>query len=285
LGRQITARSLCPRGPSRRHSGVSHVPSWYSRCGSGSRHRAAPGNGRRCTPARWSGWWRSPYRRHRPLRPIRSAPVIRSTPSVRSFSTFHRAPRIATSRRITARHVARSVGNTPGTRHLTTSSPHQIVRNRSVHQRTVVGATQLNRQPANGNLTNGNLVIRSVQGMGRASVLRNNTLASLSTGDRKSRAVARTTFQGRLAGQNWRHANGDWHWRHRHRHPVWSKYWSEESPPFMPPGGGSSSAIAHPTSRDMGRSARDATQEAAETARRCLCLDDFARHGSAEHIR
>lgn len=45
------------------------------------------------------------------------------------------------------------------------------------------------------------------------------------------------------------------------------------------------SARVHPASCDIARSACDAPREAAETAKRYLCLDDFARHGSAEHIR
>jgi hypothetical protein len=58
--------------------------------------------------------------------------------------------------------------------------------------------------------------MRPIRTGARASVLRNNTLASLSPRDPATRALARTTFQGHFAGQNWRFRNSAWHWRHRH---------------------------------------------------------------------
>jgi hypothetical protein len=65
--------------------------------------------------------------------------------------------------------------------------------------------------------------------------------------------------------------------------PLWPKY-SSQSHLLMPPPDGNS-ARAHPASGDTSRSACDGPRQAAETARCCLCLDDFSRHGSAEHIR
>src|SRR5262249_55149780 len=69
-----------------------------------------------------------------------------------------------------------------------------------------------------------------------------------------------------------------------HATTLWSKYWSEELYPFMRPPDGSS-ARARPGACDIARSARASPRQAAETARRCLCPDDFARHGSAGRIR
>jgi hypothetical protein len=83
-----------------------------------------------------------------------------------------------------------------------------------------VGPTQnrevIHRNLANPNLATRNLVTRQVRNVAGASVLRNNTLASLSLRDPATRALARTTFQGRFAGQNGRFNNSGWNWRHRH---------------------------------------------------------------------
>lgn len=53
-------------------------------------------------------------------------------------------------------------------------------------------------------------------GVGRASMLRNNSFASLSTRGGKGAALAHARFNGRFAGQRWKHGHGGWHWRHHH---------------------------------------------------------------------
>jgi hypothetical protein len=80
-----------------------------------------------------------------------------------------------------------------------------------------VAETRLNGQLATNRFApNQNLVTRSLQGVGRASVLRNGTFVSLTTHNAAAGALASTTFHGHFASQNWRFPNGGWFWRHRH---------------------------------------------------------------------
>jgi hypothetical protein len=140
------------------------------------------------------------------------------------MSGFRGVPRVAAPHGITRQRVFRPdvltpriTGRTPD---VSTSGP--ILGNRTLRQRTAptqngnVGGQKL----ATPNPGNRNLVTRQVRAVGRASVLRNNALASLSPRNPASRALARTMFQGRLAGQNWRFNSGGWNWRHRHRFVV-----------------------------------------------------------------
>jgi hypothetical protein len=61
---------------------------------------------------------------------------------------------------------------------------------------------------------NHNLVTREVDGIGRASMLRNSSFASLSLHQR-TRALASATFAGRLASEKHHEHDGGWSWRHR----------------------------------------------------------------------
>jgi hypothetical protein len=158
---------------------------------------------------------------------IRSAPMVHSaapSPIVRPLSGFRGVPGIAAPQGFTHQRVFRSDGIRPRITGRTlpgvaTGGPE--LNNRTARERTRVGPTQSpvlgNRNLTNPNLANRNLVTRQVRTVGRASVLRNNTLASLSPRDPATRALARTTFQGRFAGQNWRFGSSGWNWRHRHR--------------------------------------------------------------------
>jgi hypothetical protein len=58
-----------------------------------------------------------------------------------------------------------------------------------------------------------------VKGAGRASALRNNAFASLSTRNAATRALASATYHGRFAGKDWRYPSGGWYWHH-HRRPF-----------------------------------------------------------------
>jgi LTXXQ motif family protein len=137
---------------------------------------------------------------------IRSAPTgLHSVPTSRSFSGFRSVPRSVTSGGITTRHIGRSAGVTSG----------QSLRSQRIGSgQSVAAQTQLNRQVTNSNQVNRNQVTRTVQGVGRAKALRNNAFASSSTRNAANRAMARSTFHGRFAGQNW-HPHGGWNWRHR----------------------------------------------------------------------
>ena len=146
---------------------------------------------------------------------MHSAPMIRSAPTMRSFSGSHSVPRSITSSGITSRHISRSAGVTSGnTLRSSRISSGPTVRSGQARQQTVAGQTQLNRQVTNRNQVNRNQVTRTVQGVGRAKALRNNAFASSSTRSAANRALARSTFHGRFAGQNW-HSHSGWNWRHR----------------------------------------------------------------------
>ena len=126
-------------------------------------------------------------------------PSISPGPSLHSLSGFRSPSRNVTSHGLTTRHLV--------TPRMTTS---HIV---SGHVAGATSATSTRRVIARGT-DHGGLVTRSVQGAGRASVLRNNTFASLSTRNPATRTLAGATFQGRLASQKWA-SNGGWYWRHR----------------------------------------------------------------------
>jgi LTXXQ motif family protein len=70
-----------------------------------------------------------------------------------------------------------------------------------------------------GKQSNQNLVRRSLGKTGHAEMIRNKSLASLSTRHAKTYALAHSTFQGKLKGSKWEHHDGHhdgWHWRHHH---------------------------------------------------------------------
>ncbi len=92
---------------------------------------------------------------------------------------------------------------------------NQTVRNPQLGQRTLAGRTPFNRQSVNRALVRHNLVTQATASGARASMLRNNTYASLATRPGMT-ALAQARFQGRLAGQHWRHHHHGWHWRHHH---------------------------------------------------------------------
>lgn len=146
---------------------------------------------------------------------VHSAPLTPSTPSVRSFSGFRSAPTLTNPKGLSTQHSFRPGGITP---RISGHSPPgvTIIGNRAVRGRIGGVPTQLNREVGNRNrnVINRNLVTRQIGNVGRASVLRNNTLASLTTRDPRTRVLALTTFQGRFTGQN--HPYTGWAWRHRH---------------------------------------------------------------------
>jgi hypothetical protein len=159
----------------------------------------------------------------------RSLPSVRSMPSVRSISGVRSVPRTTATRATTTRKIttrATTTTRTTTTRNVVRSTrvapkvtapskgpalSARTLRSPQVRSQSVAGQV---RRAANRNLVTRGLVKRNVQGVGRASALRNHSLASLSTRDNKTRTLARATFRGRLAGQDWKHAHRDWHWRH-----------------------------------------------------------------------
>jgi len=165
---------------------------------------------------------------------IHSAPMIRSSPSLHSLSgsrsspgivisrghgvTVRHAgtPHIASSRGVTRHvstpHVARShvASGNVATRHIPTS------RTAATSGKVAHGANRTVAADGRGQV-NRNLVTRSVKGAGRASALRNNAFASLSTRNAASRALASATYHGRFAGKDWRYPSGGWYWHHHHR--------------------------------------------------------------------
>jgi hypothetical protein len=160
-----------------------------------------------------------------PMPMIHSAPAISAAPSLHSYSGLGGAPRIISAPHIysmphtaafTARHMA-----TPGTLRQNTGGVSAASRhldpNRLVSQPNIAAGTRLNGQlAANRSAVNHNLVTRSLQGAGHASMLRNGAFASLATHNAAMRALASTTFHGRFASLSGRFPNGGWFWRHRH---------------------------------------------------------------------
>jgi hypothetical protein len=153
-----------------------------------------------------------------PMPMIHTAPMMSAapmmmgaTPSLRSFSGMGVAPGIISH--------AYTMPHTYSIPHAYTSTAGRMVMPMITRQNNGgMAETRLNGQLATNRfaLNHNNLVTRSLQGVGRASVLRNGTFASLVTHNAAPWASARTTFHGRFASQNWRFPNGGWFWRHRH---------------------------------------------------------------------
>lgn len=95
-----------------------------------------------------------------------------------------------------------------------TSTGRQSTRNSQLTSNSLGNRSNINRQSARGNR---NLVTGSVNGVGRASVLRNNALASFASRGGRAGALRQASFRGGFAGSNWRNwhnGNGGWWWRH-----------------------------------------------------------------------
>jgi hypothetical protein len=167
-----------------------------------------------------------------PMSMIHSAPTISAAPSLHSYSGLGGAPRIISTPHIysmphtaafTARHTATPGPVRQNTGGVIAASRH-IVPNGLVSQPNFAAGTRLNGQLAAKHLpVDHNLVTRSVQGVGRASMLRNGAFASLAKHNAAMRALASTTFHGRFVGLNGKFPNGGWFWRHRH--PVIAIGW------------------------------------------------------------
>jgi LTXXQ motif family protein len=162
---------------------------------------------------------------------IHSAPTMSAAPNLRSLPGVGGTGGITPHAYMGPHTYSSPAGHTLANQHMV--SPSMISRESRIGhnlpnglplQHNVALQSHLNGQTAaNRFAVNHNLVTRSLQGVGHASMLRNGAFASLATHNTAMRALGSTTFHGRFAGLNGKFPNGGWFWRHRH--PVVAIGW------------------------------------------------------------
>src|SRR5262245_777747 len=147
----------------------------------------------------------------------------RSSSMGRPFSSFHSTRQFHMSRSLTSRNFTRVGSNRALTRSGNLRLGSNSLANRSI-----------NRQFAG---KNRNLVTGSVKGAGRTSLVRKPALASLASRNGNAGMLRQASFNGALAGRNWKnwnggnwHGNGGWWWRHNR--PIFVIGWF--GPVFWP---------------------------------------------------
>src|SRR5262249_14201880 len=133
--------------------------------------------------------------------------AVRSSSMGRSFTSFHSTRQIHTSRSLASQNFTRM-----GSSRALTRSGNLRLGSNSLANRSI------NRQFAGNNR---NLVTGSVNGAGRTSLLRNPGLASFASRNGTAGMLRQASFNGALAGRNWKNwnggnwnGNGGWWWLH-----------------------------------------------------------------------
>ena len=149
--------------------------------------------------------------------------AVRSSSMGRSFTSFHSIRQFHTSRSLASRNFTRM-----GSSRALTRSGNLRLGSNSLANRSI------NRQFAGNNR---NLVTGSVNGAGRTSLLRNPALASFASRNGTAGMLRQASFNGALAGRNWKNwnggnwnGNGGWWWLHNR--PIFVIGWF--GPVFWP---------------------------------------------------
>ena len=148
--------------------------------------------------------------------------AVRSSSMGRSFSAFHSTRQFRSSRSLASRNFTRM------------SSSRALTRSGNRLGSNSLANRSINRQFAGNNR---NLVTGSVNGAGRSSLMRKPALASFASRNGNARMLRQASFNGTLAGRNWKnwnggnwHGNGGWWWRHNR--PIFVIGWF--GPVFWP---------------------------------------------------
>jgi hypothetical protein len=149
--------------------------------------------------------------------------AVRSSSMGRSFSSFHSTRQFHTFRSLASRNFTRM-----GSSRALTRSGNLRLGSNSLANRSI------SRQFAGNNR---NLVAGSVNGAGRTSLVRNTALASFASRNGNAGMLRQASFNGALAGRNWKswnggnwHGNGGWWWLHNR--PIFVIGWF--GPVFWP---------------------------------------------------
>ena len=149
--------------------------------------------------------------------------AVRSSSMGRSFTSFHSTRQFHTSRSLASQNFTRM-----GSSRALTRSGNLRLGSNSLANRSI------NRQFAGNNR---NLVTGSVNGAGRTSLLRNPALASFASRNGTAGMLRQASFNGALAGRNWKNwnggnwnGNGGWWWLHNR--PIFVIGWF--GPVFWP---------------------------------------------------
>ena len=150
--------------------------------------------------------------------------AVRSSSMGRSFTSFHSTRQFShTSRSLASQNFTRM-----GSSRALTRSGNLRLGSNSLANRSI------NRQFAGNNR---NLVTGSVNGAGRTSLLRNPALASFASRNGTAGMLRQASFNGALAGRNWKNwnggnwnGNGGWWWLHNR--PIFVIGWF--GPVFWP---------------------------------------------------
>jgi LTXXQ motif family protein len=167
----------------------------------------------------------------------------------RNFTAPHTTARSATPNRFAARHTTASRPNIAA-RQVTPHEPSALARhNLTPDVNRTIPATSTARAanpPTTTTVQSGGALARNAHVLtlntpqtknlqmhytGGSPILRNTTLASLSSHDPAMRSLTHSTFRGNFAHSNW---GKDWGWRHHHRHFVFGFVLGFVGPVFWP---------------------------------------------------